>query len=59
MGVTAASAACRFARDGAALMLWGGCLYMAALTPQELRASLDARFGRLRDAACRGHRMRR
>lgn len=49
--VTAALALCRFVRDGAALSLWGHCLYTAALVPQALRTSLDVRCGRLRGAA--------
>lgn len=51
MDVTAALALCRFARDGAALLLWGGCLYVSMLAPLPLRPRLHARFAHLRNAA--------
>lgn len=51
LGVTAVLALCRFARDGAAFLLWGGCLYVSMLAPTALRVRLAAWFARCRTAA--------
>lgn len=39
-----ASALCRFVRDAAALLLWGGAIYLAVLAPPALRPVLESRW---------------